>query len=468
MVHQGFWGVDGGAYLLSANWVMGDEPTSADFPRPPLAPGLLMVPFVTLLGPDAGLKVFAAFPGILLGLAFIPFARAFLSPNQTLIGLLFVSLDFMMAEMWAAGPLPQVGFAGLLLAFLSITRISQGRMGYQGLLVLSIPFIALTNQTAAGISLVVLPVYILVTLLQNPNKHTLSGALALPLLLGIAFSLPLLPYYIGVTPGSTYTAYQDSLIRGIVGLDHAVWVYNILAIAFGILVLRLGPPHIGPLVVVMWILGILSPWLSNDEALQNIFYRSRYFIMIPLYVVGIAAISRLMAQKALWLGKSGAMLVRASTVYLLLALVGGFLYQAITESKALTMVSADGKAAIEFLKEANTEGHLVFTNSYPVSLYLAAVTKAPTAWTASWIPPKRYEQNHYDGLCLLNWLPGCNPQESAERLGAGYILADEKWPNSQSRIWLQPSGKPWGLTEKARWLEPMFEKGTVKVWKVQF
>ena len=58
--YDGYWGVDGGAYLLSVNNVLGNEPTGAGFPRPPLAPGWLLVPFVELFGDDAGYKVWSA------------------------------------------------------------------------------------------------------------------------------------------------------------------------------------------------------------------------------------------------------------------------------------------------------------------------------------------------------------------------------------------------------------------------
>ena len=43
VTHDGYLGVDGGAYLLSRNAVLGDEPTGAGFPRPPLAPGFQAV-----------------------------------------------------------------------------------------------------------------------------------------------------------------------------------------------------------------------------------------------------------------------------------------------------------------------------------------------------------------------------------------------------------------------------------------
>jgi hypothetical protein len=47
------------------NAVLGDEPTGAGFPRPPLAPGWLLVPFVHYLGMDIGYKVWSSVASVL-------------------------------------------------------------------------------------------------------------------------------------------------------------------------------------------------------------------------------------------------------------------------------------------------------------------------------------------------------------------------------------------------------------------
>ena len=129
---EGLLGVDGGAYLLSVNAVLGDEPTGAGFPRPPLAPGWLLVPFVTLLGTDTGYKVWSAAASLAPGIPVYLLARRVgnlrgFSPIWVpvfAVGFLFV--DLLHAEMLVTGALPMIAFGLLGTAWWAMGSLAEG------------------------------------------------------------------------------------------------------------------------------------------------------------------------------------------------------------------------------------------------------------------------------------------------------------------------------------------------------
>src|SRR3990167_11282114 len=117
LTHDGFPGVDGGAYLLHAKRLMGLTLPQIDFTRAPLGPGWLLVPFLKLLGNDVGFKVwqtsFSVFP---LLPAFYLLAMRFLSPRASLIATAFVAVDLWQWEMLVTGALPLIGIGLIFLA----------------------------------------------------------------------------------------------------------------------------------------------------------------------------------------------------------------------------------------------------------------------------------------------------------------------------------------------------------------
>lgn len=158
--HEGFLGVDGGAYLLSRNDVLGHEPTGAWFPRPPLAPGWLLVPFTSLLGDDTGYKVWAALFATLPVIPVYLLARQHLSDRFALFAAGFAAVDLLWVEMMVTGALPLGGFALLGLAWWEMGELAE-RFSWKnaGILALSIGLIPWVNQTTAGLALIMLPAY---------------------------------------------------------------------------------------------------------------------------------------------------------------------------------------------------------------------------------------------------------------------------------------------------------------------
>lgn len=169
--HTGLWGVDGGAYLLSQHYVLtGDQ--IVDFKRPWLAPGYLMVPFTWAFGYDMGVKAFALAAWLPMLWPLWLLARCALSAWATVAALVMLSLGLMLAEMFVAGALPMVAFAGLFFALWGTWRLAE-RPGWWPRVAVAggIAWIAYTNQTTVGIAVYALPLWAALTFLVTTRCH---------------------------------------------------------------------------------------------------------------------------------------------------------------------------------------------------------------------------------------------------------------------------------------------------------
>lgn len=178
--HDGFLGVDGGAYLLSRNAVLGDEPTGAGFPRPPLAPGWLLVPFTELAGDDVGYKLWSVFASLLPMIPVYLLARRINSGPFPALGLFaagFLSLDLLHAEMIVTGALPLIGFALLGMVWWAMGRLAE-RWAWRDAAVLAgcLGLIPWVNQTTAGLALITIPVYLAALLWYSRSTVRSMGA----------------------------------------------------------------------------------------------------------------------------------------------------------------------------------------------------------------------------------------------------------------------------------------------------
>ncbi len=351
--HDGFLGVDGGAYLLSRNAVLGDEPTGAGFPRPPLAPGWLLVPFTELFGDDIGYKLWSVAASLLPVLPVYLLARRLEhghSPALALFAAGFLSLDLLHAEMLVTGALPLIGFALLGMCWWAMGRLAE-RWSWRdaGVLAGCLGLIPWVNQTTAGLALITIPVYLAALIwysrgavrltgtrsdrledsgrtfrrlsspslsraalssrasetatrrAHNPeNRVQLPGPqpnktrpaipeiarIAPPLLLGGAIALGALPWYMQVLPVTGLLNYPGPFIY-LTHVYDSAWWQLLLAWPLGIAMAWKGPkdaPWFRALGVLTCLLGTLLVFLSTDETIINVFYRSRYLLALPFYV----------------------------------------------------------------------------------------------------------------------------------------------------------------------------------------
>lgn len=482
--HQGMWGVDGGAYLLSRNAVLG-IPRLADFPRPPLAPGYLLVPFTTMLGDDMGLKIFALVASFALVPPFLLLARQSLTPYQTAWALFLLLMDWMLTEMFTAGVLPMVAFGFLLLGMWGVYRLRERwhATGAAAVMV-ALPGIMYTNQTTVGIAAVTLPAFALGLGLTRP----FARRLVLPTAVGIAVAATALPWYFAVMPGSGLLRYPGPLLA-VYTYQNSAWFQLALGLAVGIAAYRRGPAFIKGMAAVLLALSVLVPLVSFDESLMNIFYRSRYLHAVPLYICAVWLAVRYAPAAVRWRP-----ILYPGLALLAAVMLTGNILQLSWETKLGRMVTPQTAQAIQWLRTQPTRA--VATNSYSLSLYVSALLQRRSPWLQVYDPPLLYRQQHSLMTCLMGWRERCDPRGAAARLGVSHVLVERLWPSYGDDVARRVPGlgKAYGVVEaaspwkddvlgliwgapqhawevtarRAWWLHPVWEKGSTIVYEVRF
>lgn len=464
LLHDGYLGVDGGAYLLSRNAVLGIEDSGVvgpGLPRPPLAPGWLLVPFTHLWGDDIGYKLFSALGSLApLGAVWL-LGRRFLSDRLALFAVGFLSVDLLHAEMLVTGVMPLIGFSLILTCVWAVTVLATKptRVAFTVLMV-TLPLISFTNQTSAGMTAVVLPAYTLTLYFLSPGPWLWRRVLPAGVVGGL-LALTALPWYLPHLPGSGLVHYPGAWLYPAPWYDSS-WIQAAIAVPVGAFcALRGHTPTFRALGVLTIILGLLLPWFSTDETLINIFYRSRYLVMVPLTICLVWA-AAFAAHGFRY--KVGPVPVGIGAVGLLFLVVTlGYVSQVGRQSEYSLMISP---ATARALAETDAEGYVA--NSYTFALWVAALERVPTSWTWTWRPPRSFEAEDAAVRCILGWSSGCDVAASAKALGVSHVLVDTRFPYYNERApsnYLAPP-RQWEVTAASPWLTNIFEQGSTKVWRI--
>ena len=201
--HPGYLGVDGGAYLVGMAATMGDE-RIIGFPRPPLAPGFILWPFVELLGTDIGYKVWSSLASLSPLIPVYLFCRRIPFPRHRdlimAVTVAILSLDLLHGEMIVTGSLPLLAFGFLGTAWWAMGRLAEERtLRLTLILAGSLAFIPYINQTTAGLAIVTVPVYLIALRWAHRDNDPIRGNLP-GLALGGLLALTALPWYLEVLP----------------------------------------------------------------------------------------------------------------------------------------------------------------------------------------------------------------------------------------------------------------------------
>tara|TARA_Y100000310_G_scaffold340407_1_gene436082 strand:- start:422 stop:1960 length:1539 start_codon:yes stop_codon:yes gene_type:complete len=480
LAHDNYLGVDGGAYLLSRNYVLGDEPTGAGFPRPILAPGLLLAPFTAALGDDVGYKVWSAVAATLPVLAVYLLSRRFLSPLAALTAAALVAFDPWQAEMLVTGALPLIGFSMLLVVFWVITaERSSGNTRRYLILVASLALIPHINQTTAGIAAVVVPVALIARVLVSGEHWRTHAPLFIASGVGAALTVAALPWYLEVAPNSSILHYPGPWMYLVPFGDIAMFQFA-AALAVGVALYRTAPrpalvaqfaefntyltAHVVPLrvaAVLIVTLGTMLLFLSTDETIINVFYRPRYLVMMMLWpaVVRLAVV---------WSPRPFRLPVNPALAAMGLAvLASAYLFTFHRQTEYSDMVTRPTADALAMLRQ-DAPGEGVISNAFTMSLWVAGLNKvrSPHPWT--WEPPRAYTESDYHVRCVLGWVPGCDGLASSRELEVSYVLIDKRFPNYNSRApgnYLAPPAQ-WEATAAAPWLELVYSRDTTRLWRV--
>lgn len=470
--HPGHLGVDGGAYLLSRNAVLGDEPTGVGFPRPPLAPGWLLVPFTGLFGDDVGYKLFSVFGSLAPAIPFFLLARRFLSGYWPVLALAFFLVDLMHGEMIVTGVLPLIGFGLLTIALLAISHlVDRWSRVWATALVLTIGLIPYVNHTTAGITVIVLPVYFLALVVFYRHNFWHICHRVLPLaIIGAVIGMGALPWYMDVLPITGELSYPGPLVY-LDGWGTFAWWQFAMALPLGYWMARYGEGHLRALGVVTIVLGVFCVLLSTDESVINIFYRSRYLLAIPLWIGIIWVIHRYWWPKSNLPSPSTLLSIPTKLAFItvtvaVLAFTYGYIWQFHGQARYSDMATPDVLAALERIPQRHPG---VIANGYTLAHWVAALNKTPTSFTFTWTPPPNYQDMNEGVSCILGWRDRCDVAHWSAALPAQYVLLDTRFPYYNERapaIYGAPVDDPWAPARAAPWLHLLFSQGTVLLYQV--
>lgn len=473
LTYEPMWGVDGGASLLTVNAVLGDEPTGAGFPKPPLAPGWTLVPFVLAAGPDIGYKLWSAIFALLPIIPLYLLTRQIAGQKAALFAALFASVDWMWGEMFVTGSHPLVAFALLGMAFWAMNRLYVWWNWKSAItLALSVGLIPWVNQTTAGLALIVLPVYWLGLFAWSfarykqgnwqygPKLNNLLWHIWPPAFVGAVIALSALPWYMQTLPGSEILTYQGPTIYWAWGMN-TVQAFLIALPLGAFAIWKAREVSVKALALVLIVLGVMVNFMSYDEVLINPPYRARYLMTLAFYplaswTVWNYALPKVQTKLAWGLGL---------VAFLYVGIV--FLHVVRLQNEYSLMVTPQTSEALDWLRE-NDPQQGVATNSFTLSLWVAGLNKvhSPFAFTAP--PPPAYVDDYNNLRCLYNWVEGCDPGRAALQLGVRYLLIEERFPYYNDRApgnYLAPLDQ-WQRVAEAPWLKLEYEKGTTKLWQI--
>ena len=472
LTHEGYLGVDGGAYLHGLNVLLGGEEYGAGFPRPPLAPGFLLFPFTSALGVDVGYKVWSAVASLAPAIPVYLLARRIMTPELGLPALLpalfavgFLFLDPLHAEMIVTGALPLIGFGLLGMVWWAMGSLAD-RWSWRDAVILAgclglIPFV---NQTTAGLAIVTIPVYLIALLWYNRKVtiiHISLWRIAPPVVVGGAIALGALPWYLDVLPVTGLLNYPGAFIYLTHPFDSAWWQL-LLAWPLGIWMIRKGEaPWLRSLGVLVCLLGTLLVFLSTDETIINVFYRSRYLLALPFYV----GISWLICTRWLPYGSEKG---RKAALWLSGAAAAVLMVGYVSQFDRQTGYSDMATPATVIALQQIPPGAGVVNNSFTLALWITALNKAPSPHIWTWAPPPSFVETDKDVRCILGWVPSCAPTLAKNRLGVEYVLIDSRFPDYNERapsIYKAPP-EQWAVTAQTPWLTQVFQEDTTTMWRI--
>jgi len=150
----------------------------------------------------------------------------------------------------------------------------------------------------------------------------------------------------------------------------------------------------------------------------------------------------------------------------------GYIMQVHGQSEKSAMISP---ATAEILQEMKRDhyGEGIITNSFTLSLWIAALAEAPTYTTWNAEPPAFFTEDDKRVRCLLGWIPGCCPGKAQEELGARWILIEEKFPWYFGKVLGVPGvygslnyEDPWADLPNLPWLTKVYNRGSTTVWRI--
>ena len=463
--------MDGGAYLIGLNQLLGTDTsgiTGPGLPRLILGPGLLLWPFVEAFGINYGMRIFAAVASVLPIAAVYLLARKVIGVRWSMVAAGTVTFDLWQAEIMITGTDPLIGYALVLVAMWAVTECHNWRGRVT--LAFALPLIAHTSMTAAGIAAIVLPVFTMAWWWYGRKiscwcrlcwwRENMAQIL-IPVAIGLLLALTALPWYLPQMPGGATTAY-DGPVWYPAPLWDSTWYMLLWEIPSALFILwRLRNVTPGLKAVGMTMLVIIPVWMawSYDESLLNVMYRMRHFSML-LFWIGAAAILR-----QWWPAIRRDRIFQFMFAWVAVLLLLAWPMSIGRERKIANTVSWDGLAAIEIIK-ATPNG--VITNAGGLSFWAGALAGVDSEYAQVHRPPKTFLEDYERLGCVMGWRGECDAVAWATEMGMGYVLIDERIYRESWRlppIYGAPA-EPWVGLDGLPWLEKVYERGDVRLWRI--
>ena len=451
LFHDPWFGVDGGAYLINVNTVLGRVDTDiASWPRPALAPGWLLVPFVHDFNPDVGMKVWTALVSLIPVWATWHVARGFLSRNHALLAACFTSCDIYILQQFVGGPLPAIAYGLLAVAIRASMDLARSPEWRPGLILTWGPALApigLINQTSvAYVPLVAVPALLGAVWYRGRLHWHVPFAIAC---VGFLIGLSVLSY-LSLLPGSDQVSYSGwdlkfrpdlwAIVLGGFGLAWGVWHIWQGTVLY-------------PYAVALVILSALRFWIAGDEALGNIFFRAwslQAMMVMP-------AIVQTVSDWIPWTQMRRA--VAAIALVGMVGIAGLFLYVEVSE---VDRVGPGETTAFKAWVDAPDAG-IILTHNFSLSRWAEGIHNRPALNLWQREPPPAYRTDDELARCIIGWIACADPQSTAASRGVTHVLIDLAWDGN---LYGWPEDG-WARTLSARWLREEHAHGHIRLFAVE-
>ena len=459
--HDGFLGIDMGAYLLHAKRLMGYPAPQVDFQRAPLGPGYLLVPFLWAFGDDIGSKVWTSiFSVVPLLPAAALLAHRLLPRHQALLVVALLTINPWNWEQVVTGALPAIGIGLILLALWGLIPVMEGKGARWDKVAVAgaIGIIPYINHTSTGLAAVALPVFMGGALLLARSWRPLLNSLR-SIWTGCLLALPALLFFYGdVAFGSSRISYPGPKLFVPVGYT-AAWLifFYALPVAWYFLS-RKSKPALTTLALTLLAYGVLGMFSSYDEAIINILYRSQYIGAALLVLLGVPYVAGHLARQRKAQVIAGAVIGAF--------MLGGSAYAWYAQPIFSDIMTPDMVAVAQQIPSEYRGSVLV--NSFPMGMWLSATEARPTKWLFKAKPPSMYTGEYALSQCVVGWTNGCDPSSSATALGVRYLLLDTRPPFSREpNYWgAPPRDSLWLPVKTAPWLRLVASQGAFRLWEV--
>ena len=459
---------DDGAYLLNRDAWLGVSHDTALQPRPPLAPGGMLVPFTSLLGNVAGMKAWGIVGFLFVLSATYYLSRGVFTPMMALATSALTSVSFWMIEGWIAAALVLYGWALVAVAFRPVVDWAMGVQSTWriALMAASLGLLPFVNQTLAGLCVLLFAVGLPTALLVRRRDYGFRGSWWFlgGLLAGGSVAIFSLPYYLPVAPGGDVVSYGEQPIM--IMLVDEVHPF-VQATAASVLIatwvfwkpVKEGPAGLKVMYSGMVLCAALIPFESSDEAIWNLSYRANY--------LSAMFIPALMVQTGCRMGlgqKSFGVCFFGSLTFVIIFLV--------TVQNTVTKpdIHADAVLAYEWLSDNSAEHEAVVSRGWGAAKVAAVYTHKPTFAAIHFeglgdAPPRYIERTAYAARCVLEPISShCiygTVAEEIERHNIRHAMVT-RWqllPNTDADAM-------WRRFDALPYTELVWQRGSVRIWEL--